>query len=333
MKILITGCNGFAGSHLADFLLKNVPKAEIFALVRDRLSDLTKIAHLLDHPNFKVCECELTSALAVNNIIEKTRPEFIFHLAAQSFVPKSWIDPEETIKTNVLGIISLLEAVRKHCPEAKIFVCGSAEEYGKVNKNNGPISEDQPLIANNPYGGSKVSQEVMARVWHASYGLQVCLARSFAHEGPRRGKEFATSDFALQAISIKKGFREPIIYYGCLETERDYMHIQEMVKCYWLLMQNFVPGESYNICTGRSTSIGQLACTFLESAGIQPNSVGWYYNGQLSRPTQASFLVGNPNKLAAQIGYVPSSDLPLICRDMLKYWEKNYQELTYWKNK
>ena len=278
-------------------------------------------------------ECDLTQNFVVLDAIKEIKPDILFHLAAQSFVPDSWKDPHQTVESNIFGMINILEAVKKHSPRTNIFVCGTAEEYGLVDKSERSIREETPLVPNNPYGATKVAQELFAKIACQSYGARVCLARPFAHEGPRRGKEFAASDFALQLVAIEKGLRKkPVIYYGCLDTVRDYTHVKDMVRMYWELMHNFKPGVAYNVCRGKETTIKELVETFIEVSGLK--KIRMELHPKLVRPTQASYLVGNPDKLFSQIDFRPKLALKDICKDVLAYWRKNFEPLSYWdKNK
>ena len=324
-KVLITGGNGFAGSHLIDYILEEQPKYQVYCLVSNRLSDRKKIVQVLDHKRFKEVICDLAESLTTSEAIKNIKPDLVFHLAAQSFVPASWKFPQLTIDTNIKGSVNLLEAVRQYAPAAKVFICGTAEEYGLARKPWRPMKEDYPLNPNNPYGVTKVAQEYMGRVWHASFGLNILLARPFAHEGPRRGKEFATSDFALQILAIQRGLQKPVINYGSLETTRDYMHIKDIVRLYWdVLNAKFQPGEAYNICTGKETTIGKLIHTYLKIAGLE-KKVKLVLNPKLIRPTQASYLVGNPGKMNKLIKRRPQYNLKTICQDMLEYWDEHFE--------
>ncbi len=329
VKVLVTGANGFMGSHLMEYLLGK-GDVSVFGLVRSRSDDQEKIQHLTENPNLKLLECDLTDTQTVTSAMENIVPDYIFHLAAQSFVPVSWSNPQQTIHINVIGAVNLLEAVRKHAPEARVFMCGSAEEYGLVPLERGPIKETDPLEPNSPYGASKVAQELFAKVAFQAYGTKVCLARPFAHEGPRRGKEFATSDFALQIIAIERGARkEPIIYYGNLETFRDYTHVLDMVRMYEELMHTFVPGEAYNLSSGRESSIKDVIETYIKVSGLK--GVRLERNPKFTRPTQASYLVGNPEKVFKAIKFRPTLTLEDICRDMLHYWRERFDSLPDWK--
>lgn len=323
-KVLITGGNGFAGSHLIDFILEEKTDYAVYCIISSRLSDRKKIAHIVDHPRFHEVICDLKESVTTSELLENIKPDLIFHLAAQSFVPASWQFPQLTIDTNIKGAINLMESMRLHCPKAKLFVCGTAEEYGLAQKPWRPMPEHQVLNPNNPYGVTKMAQEYMGRVWHASFGLNILLARPFAHEGPRRGKEFATSDFALQVLAIQRGLQKPLINYGSLETVRDYMHIKDMVRLYWdALNANFKPGEAYNFSTGKETTIGNLINTFLKVADLK--QVKLKLHPKLVRPTQASYLVGNPTKLHKLIKRRPQYKLEDICRDMLAYWDEHFE--------
>ena len=206
MRVLITGYTGFVGSHLAEYLVGR-GDVEVFGTHRWR-SRLENVQHLGDH--VRMVECDLRDPTAVRRVLRDVRPDRIFHLAAQSYVPTSWLTPSETLSVNVLGQVNLFEAMRDLDLPARVHIAGSSEEYGLVLPDEVPIREDSPLRPLSPYAVSKVTQDLLAYQYWRSYQLHVVRTRGFNHTGPRRGEVFVTSNFSRQVAEIEKGVREQL---------------------------------------------------------------------------------------------------------------------------
>ena len=208
MRVLITGITGFVGSHMVEFLLKEHPDVEIFGTRRWR-SRLENLQHLMKR--ITLLECELRDFTSVFNVIKTVRPDRIFHLAAQSFVPTSWVAPSDSLMTNIIGQSNLFEAVRDVGIDPWIQIACSSEEYGMVYADEVPIKETNPLRPLSPYAVSKVGQDLMGYQYCMSYGLKTVRTRGFNHTGPRRGEVFVTSNFAKQIVDIEKKKNPPVI--------------------------------------------------------------------------------------------------------------------------
>jgi len=232
MKILITGITGFAGSHLADFIL-NERLGEVIGIHRWR-SDMTNIKHL--YGRIELHECDLRDAFSVRDLIEKIKPDKIFHLAAQSFVPTSWNAPTESLTTNILSQLNIFEAVKKTGIDPWIQIACSSEEYGMVHADELPIRETNPLRPLSPYAVSKVGQDMLGYQYFNSFGMKIIRTRGFNHTGPRRAPVFVCSDFARQIVAVEKGKKEPVMHVGNLEAQRDFTDVRDMVRGYWLAL-------------------------------------------------------------------------------------------------
>src|SRR3989441_1271532 len=249
MRILITGITGFVGSHLAEYALRQ--GAEVFGSIRWR-SKTENIEHL--RTRITLIESELRDISSVHELLEVADPDYVFHLAAQSFVHASWQTPAETLYTNTVSQVNLLEAIRKRPKKPRFLVVGSSEEYGLVYEDELPVKETNPLRPLSPYAVSKVAQDLMGYQYFMSYRLPIVRTRGFNHEGPRRGDVFATSNFARQIAEIEAGRREAVIHVGNLAARRDYTDVRDIIRGYWLLLQQGEPGEGSR-CRGRGPGL------------------------------------------------------------------------------
>lgn len=233
-KALITGITGFAGSHLAEWLLANKKDMEVYGTYRLR-SRMDHIKHIQD--DIHMVECELKDPRSVDEMIKAVKPDYIFHLAAQSFVPTSWNAPAETLIVNQIGQVNLFEAILKHQLDCTVQIACSSEEYGQVYAHEVPIKEDNPLRPLSPYAVSKVGQDYLGYQYYQSYGLKTIRTRTFNHTGPRRGEAFVTSNFAKQIAEIEKGIKPPVLYVGNLQAKRDFTDVRDVVRAYWLAVE------------------------------------------------------------------------------------------------
>jgi GDP-4-dehydro-6-deoxy-D-mannose reductase len=241
-RVLITGVTGMVGSHLAEYILKDQKDCEIFGTKRWR-SSLANVAHLDEKIN--LIDCDLMDPTGCTDLIKGVKPDYVFHLAAQSFVPESWKNPQVTLQGNMLMQLNLFESIR-HCGlDPVVQIALSSEEYGKVYPDELPITELNPLRPLSPYAVSKVTQDMLAYQYFASYGLKVIRTRTFNHEGPRRGEVFVTSNFAKQVAEIELGLKPAVLHVGNLNAQRDWTDVRDVVRAYWLATQHCTPGEVY----------------------------------------------------------------------------------------
>jgi len=313
MRVLITGVTGFVGSHFAEFLLEQ-GGMEIFGIQRWR-SKTENVDHLKDR--IRMYECDIRDASSVHEAIQEIRPERIFHLAAQSFVPASWRAPAETLTTNIIGQLNIFEAVRKLDFDVRIHVAGSSEEYGFVQENELPIKETNPLRPLSPYAVSKVTQDLLGYQYAKSYNLYIVRTRAFNHTGPRRGEVFATSNFAKQIALIEAGLQEPVMKVGSLKGRRDFSDVRDVVRAYWLALQHGEPGEVYNICSGHAVSIQEVLDRFL---GMTDRKVEVVQDPSRLRPSDVPVLQGDCSKLRERTGWAPRIPLEQTLSDLLGYW-------------
>ncbi len=316
MRVLITGITGFAGSHLADFLLAEHPDVEVFGTKRWR-SPTDNIDHLGDR--IGLVECDLKDANAVRQVLSDIRPQRIFHLAAQSFVPTSWTAPSETLTNNILSQTNLFESMRSLELDARIQIAGSSEEYGLVHPDEVPITEANPLRPLSPYAVSKVAQDLLAYQYFRSYGLQAVRTRGFNHTGPRRGEVFVTSNFAKQIASIEAGLREPILRVGNLSAQRDFTDVRDIVRAYWLALDKGRSGEVYNLASGRAVTIQELLDMLLS---LSQADVQVQVDPERLRPSDVEILIGDASKFRSETGWQPQISLEQTIEDLLNYWRE-----------
>ena len=316
MRVLITGITGFAGSHLADLCLarKNV---ELFGIIRWR-SRTENIEHIWD--KVKLIECDLRDATSTRDAIEEIRPEYIFHLAAQSFVPTSWNAPTESLVTNIIGQLNVFEAVRKIKLACRIQIACSSEEYGMVYAGEIPIRETNPLRPLSPYAVSKVGQDMLGYQYYMSYKMDVVRTRGFNHTGPRRPAIFVCSDFAKQIVDIERGLREPVIRVGNLEARRDFTDVRDIARAYWLALEKGKPGEVYNLCSGTSYRIREVLDMLLALSGVR---VDVKQEASRLRPSDVPHLEGDNGKFGADTGWKPEIPFERTLRDLLDFWRNN----------
>lgn len=318
MKLLITGVAGFVGGHLVDLLRTEHPEVEIQGL--DSHPGPRVRALQLD-----VIAADVEDGATVAQAIGDLRPDAIVHLAAQSSPQKSWEDPAGTLRTNVLGLLNLLEGSRAHGLRPRVLVVGSAEEYGQVSAGDLPLREDAPLRPLTPYAVSKVAQAYLALQYALSPGLPVVRTRTFHHTGPRRGEAFAESSFARQLAEIEAGRREPMIEVGNLDAVRDFTDVRDVVRAYWGLLERGRPGEVYNVCSGTGVRLADLLRTLIEVSGLR---VEVRVDPGRLRPADVPELVGDPGRIRRDIGWSPVIPLERSLADLLQYWRERVAQVA-----
>lgn len=314
MRCLITGITGFAGSHLAELLLSK--GHEVFGTSRWR-SKTENIDHIKN--KIKLIEADMRDSHSMDKVIKEAQPDYIFHLAAQSFVQASWVSPADTMETNVIGTINLLEAVRRANISPVIQIACSSEEYGEVKENEIPIKETHQLRPLSPYGVSKVAEDMLGYQYFKSYGLKIIRTRGFNHTGPRRGEVFVTSNFSKQIVEIEKGKKDPVIFVGNLTATRDFTDVRDMVNAYLLAVEKGVPGEAYNICSGKGYKIQEMLDILLKFSKIKINV---QQDPARMRPSDVMILIGDNSKFVKQTGWKQTIEFEQTLKDLLDYWRE-----------
>ena len=314
MKVLITGITGFAGSHLAEYILTHHPEVEVYGLIRWR-SRRENIVHIED--KITLVEGDLKDIVSLKKMLANVKPDWIFHLAAQSFVPTSWKCPAETFSINAIGQINLFEAILDLGLSPKIQIAGSSEEYGLVYENEIPMKETNPLRPLSPYAVSKVAQDLLAFQYWKSYGLRTVRTRGFNHTGPRRGEVFICSNFARQIAEIEKEKRDPVILVGNLEAKRDFTDVRDIVRAYWLSLEKGEEGEVYNIGTGRAYAMQDILDMLISLSQVK---VEVKVDPERLRPSDVPILLSDSSKFRQLTGWEPRIPLRQSLEDLLNYW-------------
>ena len=323
-KVLITGITGMVGSHLVDFLLEKT-SWDVYGMCRWR-SPLDNVSHLLDRANRKdrlsFLTGDLSDYVSLQNVIEAAQPDYVFHLAAQSYPLTSFTSPLETLDTNILGTARLLESIRR-CPgiDPVIHVCASSEVYGRVPREKLPINEDCNFHPASPYAISKVGTDLVGRYHAEAYGQKVLTTRMFTHTGPRRGDVFAESTFAKQIALIEYGSIPPVLKVGNLDSLRTWADVRDAVRAYYMLVtMNPVSGESYNIGGSHSCTVRQML-NFLLSLSTRKD-IQIEVDPTRLRPIDADLQVPDTTKFRKHTGWEALIPFEQTMKDLLDYWRQ-----------
>lgn len=324
MKSFITGITGFVGSHLAEHLLKKGDQVSGLARWRSPMDNLVDAGVIGKSSSDKV-EIhlgDLNDLLSLQKIIAEVKPDKIFHLAAQSYVPASYKYPAETLKTNVVGTCNLLEAVRSHGKQngkyPLVHICSSSEVYGNPKKDEIPIKETNPLRPLSPYAVSKAAEDRLGYMYWKAYNIPSIITRSFTHGGPRRGKVFFESAFARQIALIEAGKQKPILKVGNLKSVRTYMDVRDTVRAYDLLLKKGKPGEIYNVGGNVTKEVGEYLDMYLE---LSEKDIEVKVDPALLRPADATLQIPDLTKIKS-LGWEAKISVEQSLQDLLNYWRK-----------
>jgi GDPmannose 4,6-dehydratase len=321
MKYLITGITGFAGPHLANLLVGQ--GHEVCGLVREsngREQDIRDVVPDHVHAKLSFVYGDLTHFRSLDRIFDNDTFDGVFHLAAQSHPPTSFLDPYETFEINSMGTVNLAEAIATRQPECRLMFCSTSEVYGDSPESAGQITESFPIVPVNPYGVSKAAADLYIAERARSMKLPFYITRAFSHTGPRRGRNFSISSDAYQIARIKKGLQEPVISVGTLSSKRVIMDVRDCVKAYDLLMQTFTPGEAYNVGGDTVYSMGEVLDMMLELRGLA-DKVEKRVDPKLVRPIDIPVQICNTEKCRALTGWKPTIPLKQTLEDLLAYWD------------
>lgn len=328
-KCLITGITGMVGSHLADYLLANTDW-DIYGLCRWR-SPLDNIQHLLPQINegyrVRLLYGDLRDSDSISNAVRECLPDFVFHLAAQSYPKTSFTSPLDTYEVNVQGTSRLLEALRQYKKDAIIHVCSSSEVFGRVSKDKLPINEECNFHPASPYAISKVGTDLIARFYAEAYGMNVQTTRMFTHTGPRRGDVFAESSFAKQVAMIEAGQIDPVLYVGNLNSLRTFADVRDAVRAYHMLITvNPQPGAYYNIGGDFTCTIGSMLDHLLL---LTDHDIKIEIDSERLRPIDADLQIPDCTKFKVHTGWKPEIGFEQTMGDLLNYWREKVKTQNF----
>jgi GDPmannose 4,6-dehydratase len=310
MRALVTGITGQDGSYLAELLLGK--GYEVFGLVRrSSVKRLERIEGFIE--NIGLVEGDLTDQSSLDSVIHEVQPDEVYNMAAQSFVPASWNQAALTGDVTGLGVIRVLEAIRKQRPQAKFLQASSSEMFGKVRET--PQTEKTPFYPRSPYGAAKVFGHHITVNYRESYGLFACSAMAFNHESPRRGTEFVTRKVTQQVARIKFGLAKKLLM-GNLEAKRDWGFAGDYVGAMWMIMQQPEP-EDFVLATGKTHSIRELLEVAFGVAGLN-----WQeyveVDPKFIRPAEVDFLCGDATKARERLGWQPRVSFEELIKMMVE---------------
>lgn len=325
---LITGITGMVGSHLADYILEH-SDWDIVGMSRWR-SPLDNIAHLVprinDGDRLSLVHGDLRDSISIDSVVRENRPDYVFHLAAQSFPQTSFTSPLDTLEVNVQGTNRLLESLRQYAPHAITHVCSSSEIFGRVSADKLPIDEECSFHPASPYAISKVGTDLIGRHYAEAYGMSVMTTRMFTHTGPRRGDVFAESSFAKQIALAENGLTSPKIKVGNLDSLRTIADVRDAVKAYFMLVtKNPIPGEYYNIGGNHSLSIRELLNDLISLSSLHGELEVEVDESRL-RPIDADLQVPDTRKFRSHTGWEPEINYETTIHDLLNYWRSRIHD-------
>jgi len=320
MNVLITGVTGSGGSYLAEHLLKNVPDTKVYGTTRS-LGPCKNLEGIRNQIELR--RVELADMFSIYQLLEEVQPAYIYHLASDANVRRSFDIPREIITNNISITLNLLEAVRllknKMGYNPVIQICSTSEVYGKVDPKNVPINENCPVLPINPYAVSKMTQDNLGYIYYLNYGMNIVRTRMFTYLNPKRADLFATA-FAKQILEIKRGERE-VLEHGNLDTIRTFIDVREAAEAYWIATQKCKMGEVYNIGGSVGYSIGQFLELLIDKMGAP---VKTYQNPKLMRPSDTTIQIPDMSKFTRDTGWKPvipfDKSVEFFIEELYKFW-------------
>ncbi len=315
MRALVTGADGFVGGYLINYLLAETDLEIIGTVYKYRqLPD-----PVFDSKRVHLERLDLLEISAVAEVLTHYRPDYIFHLAGQAFVPLSWKNPRSTFEQNVFTLLNVFQSLLAAKLNSKILVVGSGDEYGTIEPADLPINEETRLRPVSPYGASKVTQDLLAWQYYRGHGLHTVRVRPFNHIGPGQNEVFVTSSFAKQVAGIEAGKQPPMLRHGNLETKRDFTDVKDIVRAYWLILNHGQPGEVYNVGSGQAVSIQQILNILLSFA---KTPITLEADPDRMRPSDTPVFISDCTRLKQATGWEPQIPLEQTLYDILVDWRE-----------
>ena len=312
-KIAITGVSGFVAGHFIDYLYDNHIECEILGLDRGTPKiDFGKYANRIEI-HFSIVD--LMDKAALKNVIQSFKPDYVLHLAAFSSVAYSWKYPSESFTNNSNIFLNLIDAIREVDPSCRVLSVGSSEEYGDVLRSDLPLRENQFINPVSPYAVARVSQELMSKVYVKAFGMNIIMTRSFNHIGPRQDDRFVVPSFIKRILNIKNtGLSEGEIETGDTTIIRDFVDVRDVVRAYYLLLEEGTPGEIYNICSGKALMLSEIIDCIVNEVGVK---ITTRINPEFVRPDDNKEIVGSAYKIETELGWKPEKDIKDTIHDMI----------------
>ena len=318
MKVLITGINGFAGCHLSMLLSRK--GHEVLGTRIDELNlDIIKKYASLDN----IFTVDLNDREHLDELIGSTKPEAVFHLAGQSWVPASWKDPASTFEVNLIGSINVFDSIVKHVPESRCVYISTGNFYDVSALPDKAADEDAPMLPSNPYALSKMTADLMAKQYFLSHKLQVIRLRPFNHIGPYQSERFVVSEFARHIALAERGLAEPALKVGNLDAERDFTDVRDMVRAYELAVTKCVPGECYNISSQKAYSVRFMLDILLSNSSVR---IDVETDPAKHRPVEVMRFLGNSGRFRSATGWAPEISIDKTVVDVLSYWREKVKD-------
>lgn len=307
-KALIIGAGGFVGSYLIDCLHDEF-HMDVYA---------TKLKGTeLSHPSAQVYDLDILSKEDIVELLYNIRPDYIFHLAAQSSVSVAWKNPMMTIDVNIKGSVNVMDAVRELYYKPRILVIGSGEEYGHIKEGETPISEETVLRPGNIYAATKACQNMIGSIYAKAYDIEMMMVRAFNHVGPGQAPLFVVSDFCKQTAEIERGLKEPVIHVGNLSARRDFTDVRDVVRAYALLIMKGTAGETYNVGSGNAMAIQDILDMIV---GMSSADIAVEIDKNKIRPVDVPVIEADITKINRETGWKPVISIEQTIRETLDYW-------------
>lgn len=311
-KAMIIGAAGFVGNYLMEYLEKEC----------DMEVHVTKLPH--EEISNRVCEAKtynlnILDKEAIVSLLFEVRPDYIFHLAAQSSVGLAWKNPCLTIDVNIKGSVNVMDAIRELYYKPRVLLIGSGEEYGHIKMGENPIKEENMIRPGNIYAATKVCQNMIASIYAQAYDMELMMVRAFNHIGPTQAPMFVVADFCKQIAEIEKGIRKPIIYVGNLEAQRDFTDVRDVVRAYAMLIDKGEPGETYNVGSGHAVSIKEILELIILLSG---QDIKVEIDSNKLRPVDVPIIEADIAKLQKLTGWEPKITLKKTIKETLDYWRE-----------
>lgn len=310
MRALVIGGGGFVGPYLVRHLHNDLGY-EVSVTKTEK--------EQLQLPEAKIYDCDILDKAQITKVLEMVRPDYIFHLAAQSSVSVSWKNPALTIDVNIKGGINVLDAIRELDYKPRTLLIGSGEEYGHIRQEDCPIKEDTVLRPGNIYAATKSCQNMLGSIYASAYDMDVVMVRAFNHIGPNQTPIFVVADFCKQVAEIEKGIKEPVMYVGNLSAKRDFTDVRDVVQAYAMLGKEGVRGETYNVGTGHALAIQEILDKIIS---LSTSKIEVQVDPDKLRPVDVPIIEPDISKINKCTGWEPKISLEQTLKETLEYWRK-----------